>query len=83
MPLGEIIVFASITLYSIGVVCFRLDPRLAIAVALTVFIAATITMVLGMMDLAQELAVYTFYLLVAGVVLLLIHHIREGSKGSK
>lgn len=83
MPLGEIIVLAAIALYIIMVASFRLEPRVAIAVAFAVLIASAITMLLGMKDLSEQLAIYTFYLLVAGVVLLLIHHIREGSKGSK
>ena len=83
MPLGEIIVFAAIALYIVVMACFRLDPRIIIAVAFAVLISSAITQLLGMKDLSEQLAIYTFYLLAAGVVLLLIYQIREGSKGSR
>ena len=83
MPLTKIIVLVLIAIYIIVSACSRLEPRVAIAIALALLIASAITLVLGKQDLAEQLAIYTFYLLVAGVVLLFIHHIREDSKGSK
>jgi hypothetical protein len=83
MPSIEIIALAAIAIYIIVMAYLRLEPRVTIVVAFALLIASAITMLLGMDDLSEQLAIYTFYLLVAGVVLLLIHHIREGSKGSK
>jgi hypothetical protein len=83
MPLDEKIVLAAIALATIVMAYLRLGHRVVIAVAFAVLISSAITQLLGMKDLSEQLAIYTFYLLAAGVVLLLIYQIREGSKGSK
>ena len=83
MPLDEKIVLAAIALATIVIAYLRLGHRVVIAVAFAVLISSAITQLLGMKDLSEQLAIYTFYLLAAGVVLLLIHQIREGSKGSR
>lgn len=81
MSLSEIIILALIAFYIIVMACFRLEPRVTIAVALALLIATAITLVWGMRSLADKLASYAFYFLVATVVLLFIDYIREEPKG--
>lgn len=83
MFLIHIIVLALIAVYIIALVYFRLESRVAIAMALTLLIATAITMVLGMEDLAEQLAIYTFYFLVAEVSLPFVQYIRGNSKRSE
>lgn len=82
MSLGDIIVLVFISVYIIVSACFRWKPSMAIATALALLIASAITLALGQQYLSEQLVICTFYLLVVGIVLLLLQHIRKGSKRS-
>lgn len=53
---------------------FRWEPRIPIAIALILLAA---TAIVNDEDWANHFALYAFYLLAAGMVLLLVQHIRE------
>ncbi len=55
----------------------RLDSRYPIAGALLLLVAAAVADALGQSDAANTLAIYVFFLLAGGVLLLLLDHIRE------
>jgi hypothetical protein len=54
----------------------RLDSRLPLAAAVALLAATVVSDAVGALGTANVLAAYVFYLLCAGVVLLLIDHIR-------
>ena len=54
----------------------RLDPRYPIAGALLLLVVTAIVDAAGSIDVANTLAEFVFFLLAAGVVLLLIDHVR-------
>ncbi len=55
----------------------RLDSRYPIAGALLLLVAAAVADALGQSDAANTLAIYVFFLLAGGVLLLLLDHVRE------
>ena len=82
--------FAAVLLvYAIYSVWAGLDARLPIAAALVLLVVAAIADAAGATATANTLAVFVFLLLAAGVVLLLVEHVREsraappGSAGTK
>ena len=62
-------------------VILRWEPKITIGIALALVVATAITLVAGEKILANFLATYAYGFLAAGVVLLLIQHIRESRKG--
>ena len=63
--------------YMVYSVWARLDARYPIAAALVLLVATAIVDAAGSLASANTLAEYVFFLLGAGVVLLLIEHVRE------
>lgn len=57
----------------------RLDSRLLIASALVLLVVTALVDAAGSTGLANTLAEFVFFLLAAGVVLLLIDHVRDGA----
>ena len=55
----------------------QLDPRLPILGALVLLVATALTEAAGFTDSADLLAEFVFLLLIAGVVLLLVDHLRK------
>ena len=55
----------------------RLDSRYPIAAALVLLVAAAVANAVGNLPIANNLATYAFFLLVAGVVLLVVDRVRE------
>lgn len=55
----------------------RLDSRFLIAGALVLLVGAAVVDAAGATGVANTLAVYVFFLLAGGVVLLLVDHVRE------
>lgn len=55
----------------------KLDERYPIAIALLLLILCAITLAQGFEDYANMIAVYTYYFLVIGVILLFIGHVRS------
>ncbi|MGC2289762.1 MAG: hypothetical protein WA688_07905 [Thermoplasmata archaeon] len=55
----------------------RLDSRYPIAGALVLLVVAAVVDAAGATGAANAIAVYVFFLLAAGVVLLLVDHLRE------
>lgn len=64
---------AAYALYSVWV---RLDPRYPVAGALLLLVAAALSQAADATDAANRLAEFAFLLLAAGVLLLLIDHLR-------
>ncbi len=64
--------------YMVYSVWARLDARYPIAAALVLLVATAVVDALGSTASANTLAEFVFFLLGAGVVLLLIDHVREG-----
>lgn len=61
-------------------VIFRWKPKITIWIALALVVVTAITLAAGEKILAHYLAIYTYGFLAAGVVLLLIQHIKESRK---
>lgn len=83
MSLIEILVLVAVVIYIIVSAYFRLEPRIAIAIALILLVSAAIVLVRGNRHVAEQLGVYAFYLMGAGVLLLFIRYIRKGSEENK
>ncbi len=60
----------------------RLDPRYPIGAALVLLIVAAVTDAAGGVGAANVLAEFVFLLLGAGVLLLLLEHVREGRRSA-
>jgi predicted acyltransferase len=62
----------------------RLEPRITIRMAIVLLVAAALTLTLGKEDLAEQLALYAYYFLASGAILLLIRYTRgKGKKEDK
>jgi len=68
--------------YMVYSVWVRLDGRYPIGAALALLIVTAVVDALGATNAADTLAEYVFFLLGAGVVLLLIEHLRERPKST-
>ncbi len=66
--------------YMVYSVWADLDARFPIGAALVLLVATAVVDALGATDSANTLAEFVFFLLGAGVVLLLIEHVREGRR---
>lgn len=66
--------------YMVYSVWVGLDARYPIAAALVLLVATAVVDALGNVASANTLAEFVFFLLGAGVVLLLIEHVREGRR---
>ncbi len=60
-----------------------LDSRYPIAAALVLLVIAAITDAVGAVSLANILAIFVFFLLGAGVILLLVDHVRSNRAVTK
>lgn len=81
MSFPYIAVFVGLLLAYMGYSIWAgLDPRYPIGAALVLLVATAIVDALGDTQTANTLAEYVFFLLGAGVLLLLIDHLREGRK---
>lgn len=68
--------------YMVYSVWARLDARYPIAAALVLLVATAVVDALGDIASANTLAEFVFFLLGAGVVLLLVEHVRENPRRS-
>lgn len=80
MSLIEILVLVAVVIYIIVSAYFCLEPRIAIAIALILLVSAVIVLVRGNRPVAEQLGVYSFYLMGAGVILIFIRYLRKGSE---
>ena len=71
------------TIKRILVATYRQIPRIVISTALILLLAAAITLTLGKKELALQLGDYSFYFLVAGVILNIIRLIRGDSESGQ
>ncbi len=69
------ILIAAYTLLSI---IFRWSPRIPLAGALVLLVAAGLTFLFGAQRVADHLAFSVFYCLLSGAILLAVNRIREG-----
>lgn len=77
-PPWDELVLPLIVAYLAYIVWTRQDGRYPIVLALILLLASAIADAAGDLSAANTLAVFVFYLLVGGVVVLLIEHVREG-----
>jgi hypothetical protein len=75
-PFAEVFL-ALLAVYMVYSVWAGLDARIPIAAALLLLVATAVVDALGNTDAANTLAEFVFFLLGAGVLLLLIDHVRE------
>jgi hypothetical protein len=75
-PLAEVFL-ALLAVYMLYSAWVGLDARYPIAAALLLLVVTAVVDALGNADAANTLAEFVFFLLGAGVLLLLIDHIRE------
>ncbi|HEC89102.1 MAG TPA: hypothetical protein ENI44_00775 [Thermoplasmatales archaeon] len=61
----------------------KFDGRIPIGYAILLLIIAAVILATGNEDLANQLAIYTYWLLVVGVICLTIEYIREERKNSR
>jgi hypothetical protein len=76
LPYPEIFI-ALLVAYMVYSAWVRLDSRYVIAGALVLLVVAAVVDAAGATGTANALAIYVFFLLAGGVVLLLVDHIRE------
>lgn len=79
IPYTEVFL-ALLLAYMVYSVWAGIDGRYPIAAALVLLVVTAVVDALGMVASANTLAEYVFFLLAAGVVLLLIEHVREGRR---
>jgi nitrate/nitrite transporter NarK len=72
MPsLGTLVLIGFAIFIAISAV-LRLEPRIAMRMAIVLLVAAALTLALGKEDLAEQLALYAYYFLASGAILLLV-----------
>ncbi len=69
-----------ILIYFVISLILKLDSRISIASALLLLFLTAITLVQGLENAANQIAIYAYYFLVAGVVLQLVEYIRNPEK---
>lgn len=79
LPWDELIL-PLIVAYLAYIVWTRQDGRYPIVLALILLLASAVADAAGDLSAANTLAVFVFYFLVGGVVVLLIEHLREGRR---
>jgi hypothetical protein len=62
-------------------VILRLEPRIPIAVCLGLLVTCAIAAAMGKDAVANQIAIYAYYSLVAGVLLLLVQQVRAEPAG--
>lgn len=76
LQLGDLIPYFILIYFFISLV-LKLDSRIPIAFALLLLFLTAVTLVQGLENAANQIAIYAYYFLVAGVVLQLIEYIRN------
>jgi hypothetical protein len=76
MPPAEAATALVFVVYTMIFAIFRGDPRISVAAGLGILAAAAITLASHHESLAENIAIYAYYFLASGVILLLIQHIR-------
>lgn len=74
----EEVFLALLVIYAIYSQWARLDSRYPVAAALVLLVVTAAVDAAGASAVANTLAVYVFFLLTAGVLLLLVDHVRAG-----
>ena len=77
MSIIEIVTLVGFAIFTAVFAIRRWEPRIVVGVTLALLIVAAITLAIGRQGAADQMAIYAFYFLTSGVILLLIEHIRE------
>lgn len=77
LPILEPYVPLFILIYILASIKYRIDSRIPIAMALFLLVLVPIILILKLQASAEQLAIYAYYLLVAGVVVQFSEYIRE------
>ncbi len=79
LQLKDLIPYFILIYFAISLI-LRLDSRISIVSALLLLFLTAVTMVQGLENAANQIAIYAYYFLVAGVVLQLVEYIRNPEK---
>lgn len=83
MSVMEIVTLVLVAMYFALSIILRLAPRIAIIAGLALFTVSAIWYAITLGGWSDEIAIFAFYFLAAGVFLLLIELAREGYGKSK
>jgi len=72
-----LLVLAPLIILVIAVAILWQEPRIAVGIALGLLLITAITLAAGGKGVAEELAVYAYFFLAAGVILMLIKYVGE------
>ncbi len=79
LQLKDLIPYFILIYFAISLI-LRLDSRISIVSALLLLFLTAVTLVQGLENAANQIAIYAYYFLVAGVVLQLVEYIRNPEK---
>ena len=77
MSVIEIIALVGFVIYTAVSAVRCWEPRIAVVIAFALLIVTAVTLAIGREGAAEQLAIYAYYFLASGVILLLIEHVRE------
>lgn len=77
----DLLALIAFVIYTVLFVVLRLDWRIVIALGLGLLVVATVMLAVEEQHRADTLAIWAYYFLASGAILLLIQHIREGQRG--
>ena|GEM_PF-1205662 len=79
----DMLIFLSYIILIPIFVILKFDGRIPIGYAILLLIIAAVILTFGNEDLANQVAIYTYWLLVVGVICLTIEYIREGRRDER
>lgn len=77
----DLLALIAFVIYTVLFAVLRLDWRIVIALGLGLLVSATVMLAVEEQYRADTLAIWAYYFLASGAILLLIQHIREGQRG--
>lgn len=83
MSVMEIVTLVLVASYFAVSIILRLPPRIAIIAGLALLTVSAIWYATTLGGWSDEIAIFAFYFLAAGTLLILIEHLREGYGKSK
>ena len=83
MLFTDLLALIAFVIYTVLFAVLRLDWRIVIALGLGLLLSATVMLAVEVQHQADTLAIWAYYSLASGAILLLVQNIREGQRGDR
>jgi len=79
----DLLALIAFGIYTVLFAVLRLDWRIVIALGLGLLVSAAVMLAVDVQHRADTLAIWAYYFLASGAILLLAQNIREGQRGNR